>query len=84
MRQFYDSNNNLFVSYVGIGVNAPKFRPEVVVTATYTTNDERTLSTFLSNRVPREFDDKLNECFGDVLDFLRFGSERSSMRKNAA
>jgi peptidyl-tRNA hydrolase len=77
LRQFVGAEDTFFYSCLGIGVNAPKFRADVVVTATYTTDDERTMHTYLSNRVPRDVDDKLVATLDDVLDHLRFGADRT-------
>jgi peptidyl-tRNA hydrolase len=77
LRQFADVDDTFFYSCLGIGVGAPKFRADVLVTPSYTTNDDRTLQTYLSNRVPRELDEKLVATLDDVLDYLRFGADRT-------
>jgi peptidyl-tRNA hydrolase len=79
LRQFFNASPNASFSYLGFGVGGPKLRTEVALSASYgNTTDARLERAFLSNRLPREFDDALLGAFDKALDQIRFDSTDGS------
>lgn len=72
LHQFFLAVPNSSFSYLAFGIGAPSLRTDLLLSASYETDDARLERAYLTNRLPRDQDPALLAAFDKALDQLRF------------